>query len=206
MWGLPPLCVCFAGMPEVAHCQCEGRSVVEVTHRSVALVCLLHFGGRGGSPPPTHPPSHPSPLHFPSPDHPPPLLLPPSPLPTFPPSPPPLPPSPLPPYPFGSRRAGLRSVLRPLGALQSRLLHPHLHFTITPTDTHTHTSRNEAKELQSKIEAILQPQHRRRMKWIAPFMTNHRVSAEALRCQPGDAKFLSDCVNDDLIAADIRVR
>lgn len=35
---------------------------------------------------------------------------------------------------------------------------------------------------------------------------NHRVSAEVLRAQAGDTKYISDCIKEDLIAAKFRVR
>lgn len=36
-------------------------------------------------------------------------------------------------------------------------------------------------------------------------MSNHRNSAEVLRCTAGDAKYISDAINDDMRAADIQV-
>lgn len=37
-------------------------------------------------------------------------------------------------------------------------------------------------------------------------MNNHRVSAEVVRCLPGDAKYIDDVIDDDMLAAGSEIR
>lgn len=68
-------------------------------------------------------------------------------------------------------------------------------------------NRADARKLQEDIfECIADPEVASRKRWITPFMNNLRVSAEALRCMPRDAKFLSDVIAEGMQRASTTIR
>lgn len=83
--------------------------------------------------------------------------------------------------------------------MASRLVHIR-GWAPSGTGSSTHINCANAKRIREEPDKCFPPDIRRRYKWLAPFMSNHRLTVEILKVLPGDAKLVADAINEQLSA------
>lgn len=69
-----------------------------------------------------------------------------------------------------------------------------------------HTSDARARETQDELDGILPEDICRRVRWTVPFLTNRRLAAEVVKACPGDAKFIADCMDEEVMKAEHKIK